>query len=268
MRAAPTILAALAIAGSVARAQPAPEPPATTLMKALARSQRGEYEEVVAALQPIAEGRVVVAARSDRMEALRTYAIACALTSRPTAAEAAFLLLLREDPTARLDPLLVRPEAVALFDEVRARHRQELVAAYRKNRPRRWVILNFLPPAGQFQNRDRVKGSILAASEVLLLSANVTSGVLLSEWEGKSHDFPGHVEDARALRPLNWASFGLLASVLIYGVVDGLAVGARRAREERAVEQRLQTDAGVYEPPPAFRTRRHYSLKDGWALTF
>jgi hypothetical protein len=260
------ILAVLVLAKGSIRAQP--ETPASTLMKAIGQFQAGEYEDVVAALQPIAEGRLALAARSDRVEALRTYAIACALTSRPTAAEAAFLLLLREDPAARLDARLVRPEAVALFDDVRARHRQELVAAYRKNRPRRWAILNFLPPAGQFQNRERVKGSILAASEALLLAANVTSGVLLSEWEGKSHDFPGHVDDARALRPVNWASFGLLASVLIYGVVDGLAVGARRAREERAVEQRLQAHATPYEPVPVFRRKRNFSASDGWALTF
>jgi len=178
--------------------------------------------------------------RGDRLEALRAYGIASVLVGRPTAAEGAFLLLLEADPAAYLDPVLVRPEAVAVFDGVRARHREALLAAYRKGRHRRYAVLNLIPPAGQLQNRQYKKGYALLGVELLLLGLNVTSGSLLYAWRGDHQDFPGHEAAAEVLRPVNWVSFAALASVLIYGIVDGFVVGHRQAAEERAVEERFR----------------------------
>jgi hypothetical protein len=75
--------------------------------------------------------------------------------------------------------------------------------------------------------------------ELALLALNITSGSLLYAWRGDHQDFPGHESAARALRPVNWVSFGALISVVVYGIIDGFVVGRRRACEERSQEEQL-----------------------------
>jgi hypothetical protein len=104
------------------RAQPSP---AQALATARERLDFGDYEAVVQTLRPVVEaGGAGLDAKEDRIEALRAYGIACALTGRRTAAEGAMALLLEEAPAIQFDPQLVRPEAVELLESVRARFTQ------------------------------------------------------------------------------------------------------------------------------------------------
>jgi hypothetical protein len=225
---------------------PPPVTPETQLRHALDRFEFGDYASVVSELAALIDDRGGRAlARADRLEALRAYGIACVLVGRPTAAEGAFLLLLESDPTARLDARLVRPEAVTVFDTVRIRARDSLLAAYKKGRGRRYAVLNLLPPAGQLQNRDYKKGYSLLGVELALLGLNLTSGSLLYSWRGSAQDFPGHTHAAEALRPVNWVSFGALIGVVVYGIVDGFVVGHRRSRDEHVTEQKLRAKRDV-----------------------
>lgn len=233
------------IAPPVIARTPAGAPDAERLRIALSRFDFGDYAGVVAELAALVEAGARSLPRADRLEALRAYGIACALLDRPTAAEGAFLLLLEADPGARLDPRLVRPEAVALFDAVRARNSETLLAAYRKGRGRRYAVLNLLPPAGQLQNRQYKKAYTLLGVEVALLALNITSGSLLYAWRGDHQDFPGHEDTARTLRPVNWVSFGALLAVVVYGIIDGFVVGRRRSIEEHEVEDRFRTGGRV-----------------------
>jgi len=241
-----TVLFALLLAATAALAEApplvAPEP-RVRLSTALHRFEFGDYEGVAAELEslvsPSNDGRALPP--GDRVEALRAYGIACAVLGRTTAAEGAFLLLLEADPTASMDRELVRPEAVALFEGVRARNRATLRAAYQKGRGRRYAVLNLLPPAGQLQNHDYKKGYALLGVELALVALDVTSGSLLYSWRGAHDEFPGHASAARALRPVNWVSFGALISVVVYGIIDGFVVGHRRKLEERHALERLSS---------------------------
>jgi hypothetical protein len=246
-RPAAALLALLALA-SAARAQTAtPEPPpkstahlGSPVADALDKFDFGDYEGVVAQLRPLVEhGASELPTRADRIEALRAYGIACALTGRQTAAEGAFLLLLREEPATHLDAALVPPDAVAFFEQVRARYRQQLVAVYRRSQPRYYWFLNLLPPVGQFQNRERKKGFALGGIELALLGSSVISYALLASWEGHDHTFAGHADSAAPLRTVNIVSFSLLLGSVSYGIVDGLVVGRRRQRQEREEIARL-----------------------------
>jgi hypothetical protein len=246
------------VAATTARAQPAdvdggvPAPsdggvtvapsPDATLKTARDDFDFGNYEGVVARLRPLVEALELVRElpqKADRLEALRVYGIACTLTARKTAAEGAFLLLLREDPSTRLDPALVRPEAVAFFEEVRARHRAELLAAYRKNRRPHYWALDLIPLAGQMQNRQWKKAIVFGSIELALLAANITTGVLLKDYQGNTHDFGTHQSAFEPLRDVNRISFGLLLGVTATGIVDAFVVGARRADRDRETEARL-----------------------------
>jgi hypothetical protein len=227
----------------VARAEPNPEAVALVRL-ALERYELGDYEGVVTALRPLVDADTPGLPAADRVEALRTFGIASVLTGRRTAAEGAFVLLLRADPRSELDPTLVRPEATQFFDEVRARWRAERVAAYKRNRGKRYGILNMIPPAGQFQNRQYAKGYSLLAVEIALLATNITTGVLLNQWEGPNKLFVGHEDTARALIPVNIASFAVLLSVVAYGIIDSFVVGHRMTLEEKREEKRLLLSAG------------------------
>ena len=195
---------------------------------------------MVTLLRPIVEnGAHELPLQVDRIEALRAYGIACTLSDRKTAAEGAFLLLLREEPKTRLDPALVRPEAVAFFEEVRSRHRDELLAVYRKTRPRYYWVLNLLPTVGQFQNRQLTKAFVFGGMELALLGGTIVTYSLLNQYQGGDRTFTGHGGMYDPLRGLNYACFAALLAVTAGGIVDGFVVGTRRERREREAEARL-----------------------------
>jgi hypothetical protein len=232
-------LIVLALVGpSPARASEAH--PGSPIAEALDKFDFGDYEGVVGLLRPLVDnGATELPVRADRLEALRVYGIACALTDRRVAAEGAFLLLLREEPTTSLDPALVRPDAVAFFDDVRRRHQEELLAVYRRTRPRYYWFLNLIPTVGQFQNRERAKGFILGAFDLGLLTTTVVSYELLSSWEGADRTFAHHGRDYDSMRVVNYVSFGLLLGSISYGIIDGFVIGQRRQRQERDGEAKL-----------------------------
>jgi hypothetical protein len=190
-------------------------------------------------LRPVVDADAPGLSKEDRIEALRTYGIACVLTGRRVAAEGAFVLLLRDDPHTELDPALVRPEAVTFFVAVRERWRTELVTVYRKNRGKRYPVLNLLPLAGQFQNRQYKKAYALLAADLTLLGTNIVTGSLLDQWQGPHRLFTGHESAAHALIPVNITSFTLLLTVVVYGIVDGFVVGHRLSVQERREEHKL-----------------------------
>jgi hypothetical protein len=260
-RLAATLLVALATAAHAqapaatpaAAATPAPAPSAaptppapsashadSPIAQARERFDFGDYAAVIAMLGPLVENDARdLPLQADRIEALRVYGIACVLTDRRVAAEGAFLLLLREEPSTQFDPRLVRPEAVAFFEDVRVRHRAELLAVYRKTRPRYHWFLNLIPTVGQFQNRQPTKGFVFGGVELALLGGYVTSYALLTKYGGGDHTFTGHDDVASLGKPIEYTCYILLLGVTAAGIIDGFVVGARRQRTERLTEQRL-----------------------------
>lgn len=223
-------------------ARPSSAHAGSPIAKALDDFDFGDYQSVVEQLRPLVDALELSRAlpqRADRLEALRVYGIACTLTDRRTAAEGAFLLLLRDEPSTRLDPALVRPEAVAFFDEVRARHRDELLAAYRQTRPRYYWVLDLVPIAGQFQNRQWRKAAIFGSVELGLLAATIVTGSLLSAWQSDDHTFPNHQRAYGQLKYTNNICFGVLLGVTAAGLVDAFVVGSQRKKRERQIEARL-----------------------------
>ncbi len=222
----------------------APAPVAAApLPEVLGRFEAGDYEGVVALLRDGVDGSVIPDPL-DRARALRLYGIACVLTGRTLAAEAAFLHWLEQEPRARLDPTLVRPDVVRFFEQVRAAHRAELLREVEKRRPRS-AALNLLPPAGQFQNGERRKFGALLATELALAATSLGTFAALTAAQRPDGTFPD-TGRAEVLRGVNWGStFGLVA-VLVYGIADGFVVWRRLRDDLRRDEDGLRA-AG----PPA-----------------
>jgi hypothetical protein len=125
--------------------------------------------------------------------------------------------LLRLDPKARLDPTTARPEVVTFFENIRHQHMAREQAS-------RHLIWNFLPPVGQFQNGDAVKGWMVGSVEFAALAALVSSRLVLYSWHNPDNSYgPGgsHDSAARVLKVVQYASLGALAASYLYGVIDG-----------------------------------------------
>ncbi len=170
---------------------------------------------------------------ADSAEAYRLLGIAEFYRRRYDSAEAHFHAYLRLDLDGQLDIGLHAPDVVQFFDSVKAKHAAELRAL--RPRTRRWAVLNFVPPAGQFQNRQAVKGWIFGGLGAALLATNIGSYVLLDRWcddvdrtcESGSESRAG---TARTLQQANAVAGIALIGLYVYGVVDGFRHYRRTAR--------------------------------------
>jgi len=180
--------------------------PATDLKRAKDRYEFGAYGDAAGAV------RQVLAQYPDlpepqAIEAWRILGLAEFQLGDQTAAREAFIHLLSIDPDYALDPFLVPPNIVDFFDRVKREAepqlqplreqrkqvkeqerlaeeaRRKLLAEEqaRSGPPTKLIIvqervyiINFLPfGAGQFQNGERTKGTILAVSQALFGAINI-----------------------------------------------------------------------------------------------
>lgn len=194
-----------------------PQDAAAALVRAVAAYEYGDINQMVDSARLITEGELS-ATPAEQAQALRLLGIGLYLTNRPAGAEAAFTALLRREPGARLDPTSTRPEVVAFFENLRRQQRMEEHSS-------RKLIWNFIPPVGQFQNEDNVKGWIVLAVGVASAATAATSYALLKKWQHHTADGGEWFDDtskADRVKAIHWIAVGALAATYIYGVFDGL----------------------------------------------
>lgn len=191
------------------------------VVRATEQLERGEYQ---AAERTIRESLIGLV--DERAEAYRILGLSLFYQDRQPEARAAFLTYLRAEPDAHLDPALVPPEAITLFEDVRARNLAEIESLRPKPKKKRYLLLNLVPGAGQFQNGDRGKGIVIAAGMGTLLAANIGSYYWLRSNCDNETRVCGDVDgdDARTAR--NFQTVNLLSGVgaiglFAYSVVDG-----------------------------------------------
>jgi hypothetical protein len=168
---------------------------------------------------------------ADHAEAHRLLGIAEFYRQRYDNAEAHFHAYLRIELDGQLDIGLFAPDVVQFFDNVKAKHAAELRAL--RPRARRWAVLNFVPPAGQFQNRQKTKAWVLGGLGATLLATNITTYVMLDRWcddvdrtcESGSES---RADRARTWQKVNSATGVALIGLYVYGVVDGFRNYRRR----------------------------------------
>ena len=221
-------LAILVLLGAVAHAQPAP------LRDANAAAGVGDWARVGELVQPLLRAQLP---RADRAEAHRLAGLAAYFQQQPVVADTQFFEYLKLDLDGRLDPALYPPDVVAFFEGVRIKYGAEL-RKLRPKTPRRYKILNLLPPIGQFQNGQKTKAWILTGTIGGLAIANGVSFFVLRSWckrvigdEGGSVVCDGRESSASKVRAVNIASGVGLIVAYVYGVYDG--VTNFRRRDER-----------------------------------
>jgi len=219
---------------------PLPTDPSTALSLATAAATAGDWETVARYVGPLLPGASL--GKGDRAEAHRLAGLSAYFLGRTEDAERELLEYLKLDPDARLDPAVVPPEAVTFFEDVRARHGAELRAM--RPRGKRYFIMNFLPPLGQFQNGHKVKGWILAGGLVAFTAANVTTYLVLRDMCGE-HELceesgSSRASRARTLKAINVAAGIGAIALYVYGVIDGV----RHYRKRSALLRVEPTNGG------------------------
>jgi hypothetical protein len=235
-RAAAALVALAAALAGVAHAQPsltAPQsvPPsaAQLLIEAGVAADQGDWPTVIARAAPVA--RDPRQRTADRAEAHRLLGLAAYAQGRLDDADRELFAYLRLDLDGHLDPHLYPPETVAYFESVRARHAGELRAL--RPRPARSVLVNLLPPFGQFQNGHRTKGWVIVAAGGGLLVANLATYALVRSWcdedDGTCEvDGTSRRPMAERLLQVNRAAGIAAIAVYAYGVIDGFRHHRRR----------------------------------------
>lgn len=173
----------------------------------------GDLNRMVDLSRLVAEG-ALPGDDDQRAQALRMLGIGLYLSGRADGAERAFVDLLKLHPSDELDARMTRPEVVAFFREVK-----------RRNRPKRYWALSFLPPLGQFQNETPRRGWVIGGIEAATLVTTLSTRLVLASWvrdDDTCRNDPYNPAPCRNLRIIHLASAGALAATWIYGVVDAL----------------------------------------------
>lgn len=254
------VLVAALLVAAPARGQPpgaAISPaPADVLIQAGAALGAGEHERAASLAAQVARDPAPIA-RQDRAEAWRILGLAQYALGRKSEAEASFYAHLKLDPDAHLDPALVSAETVAFFENVRAQHAAELAALRPRPARRRNIWLNFVPLAGQWQNGDRTKMWVLGSAGAVLLTANLSSYVMLRRWCGNpggtstcdegEPGMPGyrnHADAARRMKVVNIVSGVGLIAVYAYSFFDGMNGYRHWQREQLRAQPPVTIGAG------------------------
>jgi hypothetical protein len=196
----------------------------------------GDWALVRAVVEPLLANQL---APADLAEAHRLAGLAAFFQGRSAEAEAHFIAYLRIDLDGNLDPALYPPEVLTFFNDIKSKHGSELRAA--RPKPRRYFLLNFVPPVGQLQNGERVKGYVLGGLLGAFAVTNVTTYFVLRSWctpttgSGSQtvvcDNNKDHTRAAGELRTLNIATGVALIGTYVYGVYDGVETYRRRERE-------------------------------------
>ncbi|HEY4244583.1 MAG TPA: hypothetical protein VGM88_32440 [Kofleriaceae bacterium] len=214
----------------------APATPSAALQAGNDAATRGDWATVASLLDPLLHEAL---APAELAEAHRLAGLAAFFQQRPRDAEEHFLAYLRLDPDAQLDPALVPPDAVTFFADVRARHAAELRA--RKPLPKRYWLLNLVPPGGQIQNGEKTKAWVVGGLLVAFAGTNIATYAVLHSWctptngpSGTSEtcdDRRDHSSAANTLKTINIAAGIGLILTYAYGVYDGGRGYSRISRE-------------------------------------
>jgi hypothetical protein len=241
-------LLALIMMCAVGAAQPGQSESSIKLREANTAATAGDWARVQMLVQAVL---VMQLDRADLAEAHRLAGIAFLYTQPPRRdlAEYHFLSYLRIDLYGQLDPALYPPEVVTFFNDVRARNQSELRA--RRPRGKRYFILNFVPPFGQFQNRARTKGWVIGGLLGSFAIANVTTVLLQRSWctevsgpGGSSRVCDGHVDGARTAYAIQVTSGIGLILTYVYGVYDGVRGYRRETRMRELMPYASPTNQG------------------------
>lgn len=226
------------------------------LQEAEKRYERGDYAPTAKLIEGLLYPKITLKTPDQLILAYKLLGICHLFIKEKTKAEKDFLTLLSLRPDFRLDPLVDPDAAVEFFDEVKqrnavklrqieARQKQEMErrrqadlkaqresASKRQAAPReileirteqRPYWINFVPfGAGQFQNEQPIKGTVLMSVELAAAAVSIGASLYLRLAYPNGLVPSSQINQARAIEITQLASGGLFWGAAVYGVLDAL----------------------------------------------
>ncbi len=154
---------------------------------------------------------------SDRQLLAKAYLGASQfILGRHSVATGWFLSILRDNYEYEVNPVYFPPEIVAFFNEVKL-----TVSPVVFKKEQKHFYLNFLPfGAGQFQNKEYIKGVLIAGLEVIALSVNLDTYFRRKALEEGGMYPEDRLSEAKRLQNIQIISGGIFIAGYIYGVID------------------------------------------------
>lgn len=235
------------LTGAVAVASPAAATPEDDLRDAENSYLYGDYPRVIAKLEPLVEPDILLAAPDELARAYELLGLSTFFLDRQRDARMWFERLIRFRPDARLNPVLVPPPAVSLFDEVRESLADEIARmqeALRKQREeeeerRRLARLTRVRietqvnsrlvasvpfGVGQFQNGQDALGYTLLASQLIAGGTSLGCFIAVENLRQSDGFFDrSDVDNARTLQQVQLWSGGAALVLMVGGVIHAWA---------------------------------------------
>lgn len=209
-----------------------------------------EWANVAALIEPLLAQQL---SKPDQAEAYRLAGLAAFFTARYELADTYFFEYLKRELDGQLDPSTYPPEVVSFFARVRQNHYAELRAL--RPKPKGSIWLSLLPPIGQFQNGEKVKGIVVGSALGAFLVTSIASYVVLRNWctqvagsSGSSatcDDGGDRYRSAQTLQTVNLVAGIGFAAMYVYGLYDGVTGYRRRTREMAAMPMITGSTVGV-----------------------
>ncbi len=200
------------------------------------RFEFGQYQEAMGIIDAM-HSEKLLAEEEDLKESWRMHGLSAFYMGNQAVAKQSFLKLLKLDPDYLLDPVLVSPAAIDLFEMVRAEN-EELLSLIREQRrealrhleesKRRVQVMKMpfiaaLVPGGapQFQQGRPLQGALLATGQALALAGTVATWAQFRSLRNEEGRFEREdFRRAQNWRAANWAFFGTVLGLYALGVVD------------------------------------------------
>lgn len=216
--------------------------------------EAGEYEEAINRFNELLESGLENP--SLTLETHKLLGISYLFTRNLEAAETHFTILLTQSPDYSLDPLLYPIEVVDFFTAIKQknqarfdqlakaqaieekkrrieeeRRRKAEIEKLKRNvylereRKQHSKLVAILPyGTGQFQNGQKLKAALFLSSELLLTVTAITSYALHSALRSIDHPDESELYEKKekVYRITNHVSVGVLAGVMVAGIVDAL----------------------------------------------
>ncbi len=215
--------------------------PIALLDQASLEFEHGNYKNAVDILKELLYP-LRLTGREDILKARKLYAISLFYVGRLKDSRQEFIKILVDYPSFNLDPFLYPPKVVNFFKSIKesviVSGRSKGKAKQNKKKKKKIVqkvviekrivenifLLNFFPfGVPQFQNNQHLKAYLFMSSQLIAISVNLLSFLLIERY--RSPDGYFYREDYRTallLRKLQFISLGIFTASYIGGVVDGL----------------------------------------------
>ena len=235
--------ALVGLMGVAALAAPAHATPEDDLRDAENSYLYGDYPRVITKLEPLVEPDILLAGPDDLARAYELLGLSTFFLDRPKDARMWFERLIRFRPDMRLNPVLVPPPAVSLFDDVResladeiARMQEALRKQRKEEEERKRLeqltrvkvetqvnsrLVASLPfGIGQFQNDQAALGYTLLATQVAAGATSIGCFVAIENMRQSDGFFDrSDVDNVRTLQQVQLWTGGAALVLMVGGVI-------------------------------------------------